>query len=64
MDHRKSETAAGRLGTEERVKDPGLDVMRHAAAGIRDFQFNVIALGQIFRCRAGAIRAQRYALAL
>src|SRR4029450_1897711 len=26
VDHRKSETAAGRLGPEKRIKDPGLDV--------------------------------------
>src|SRR5262249_6389521 len=61
VNHRKSETAAGSLGAEERVKDPGLDFRRHAATGIRDLQLNVIALGQIFRCRTVVVRSQSYA---
>ena len=45
VDHRKSETAARPIGAEERIKDPGLDFRRHAAARVGDFQLHIIARG-------------------
>ena len=39
------QTAAGKFGAEERIEDSGSDLLRHAAARIRNLKPHIVTFG-------------------